>query len=217
MDPKLVLKFNVNLKKFKMSNRVTFIKNEKSCTITIANESDDQYCTTDYTIQVYDSDDDRWEHHARSSIRIAPKTIHTQGYHKWSATKWEHNILSNRCQRLEEKALELNSIDTPNGKAIIDFYDNEDNRLDENKVKCSGNACPKMQTRFKNYRNRLDWEFEITNNNDKKVDVKIVWVDFLGGTGVSRNITLNPFETQTHKPDQPNRHIISVMRIESNF
>ncbi|MBA6156351.1 hypothetical protein H3Z83_07475 [Tenacibaculum sp. S7007] len=201
-----------------MSNRVTFMKNGRSCTITIANESPDQFCTTDYTIRVYDKDDERWEHHARTSIRVAPNTVHTQGYHKWSATDWQHTVLGNYCQRKEDKAIELNTIDTPKGKAIIDFFDNEEiNEESLTNVRCSGSACSKIQTRFKNYQNRLNWEFEVTNTSDKQVDVKIVWVDFLGGTGQSRNITLNPFESQTHKPTQPNRHIISVMRIEANY
>ncbi len=84
-----------------MSNRVSFRKSETKCTVTIANESSDEICTTSYDIEVFDSDDDRWEHHASTTSEINPRSTVVKDYQKWSATDWKMNITSDYCEPLK--------------------------------------------------------------------------------------------------------------------
>lgn len=81
-----------------MSNSVSFEKLGRKCRITITNNSSTDRCTTSYRIGVFDSDDDRWEDHADTTTTLNPNTSHSQEYHKWSATDWNHTITNNYCE-----------------------------------------------------------------------------------------------------------------------
>lgn len=83
-----------------MSNKLEFSKNGRQCTVKLANETADQICTTDYTIRVFDADDDRWEDHATTSTELEPGNSHSQDYHKWSATNWKIIVTYENCERI---------------------------------------------------------------------------------------------------------------------
>ncbi|XPF94871.1 hypothetical protein ACM9HF_02345 [Colwellia sp. RE-S-Sl-9] len=81
-----------------MTNKVSFKKNGERCTVTLSNSSKTDECTTTYEISVFDSDDDRWEDHAKTTSTLKPKTVLSKEYHKYGATDWDYTIVDNYCE-----------------------------------------------------------------------------------------------------------------------
>lgn len=79
-----------------MANTVTFTEGGERCRLTVVNNTQ-QRCSTVYEINVFDTDDGRWELHNNGTVTLGPGDRWSEEFHKWRANRWRYQVLSNRC------------------------------------------------------------------------------------------------------------------------